>query len=227
MQISQGKYVGQVMSQKGQLKAIQLETADGKLTIKLPRALRAIAQQELTIGNSLRVWTSTEKKSTADNKDSKKQSKLSAIQIIPLEPRADVSATSTPKTTAKSTSEKLGERPNKVNKKLAKKKKAKDKKSKASKRKASKDKASKVADITVQLCQKKNCCKKGGDELWEAFETAQKRTHKEQGGSFKLKAVGCLGGCKRGPNLRVMPRNTKHYHVRPKEIAELLAKHGA
>ncbi|MEO0806069.1 MAG: (2Fe-2S) ferredoxin domain-containing protein [Cyanobacteria bacterium J06643_4] len=88
-------------------------------------------------------------------------------------------------------------------------------------------KSKKSKPLTVQLCQKKNCCKRGGDRLWEAFETRAKQGKATQQRTLKVQAVGCLGGCKKGPNLRVLPDNVKHYHVQPDEIDKLLARHNA
>ena len=77
--------------------------------------------------------------------------------------------------------------------------------------------------LTVQLCQKKNCCRKGGDELWLAFEAAaQKASTSTEMKDFKLEAVGCLGGCKNGPNIRLLPANIKHRSVKPSDIKSLV-----
>jgi len=80
--------------------------------------------------------------------------------------------------------------------------------------------------VTVQLCQKKNCCRRGGDKLWIAFEEAAEAMNEAQKKVvFQVKAGGCVGGCKRGPNLRFLPDNVKHYHVQPAAVTQLLRKH--
>lgn len=85
------------------------------------------------------------------------------------------------------------------------------------------DKAKKVKPLTVQLCQKKNCCKKGGDELWLAFKAAAKAASADESArDFKLEAVGCLGGCKNGPNIRLLPANIKHRSVKPSDIEQFV-----
>ncbi|MGD1899608.1 MAG: (2Fe-2S) ferredoxin domain-containing protein [Phormidesmis sp.] len=83
-------------------------------------------------------------------------------------------------------------------------------------------KKKKIKPMTVQLCQKKNCCKRGGTKLWETFGATEQSST-----PFKLEAVGCLGGCKRGPNIRFLPDNVKHYHVQPEQVERLLAEHQA
>lgn len=121
-----------------------------------------------------------------------KSKKLLALQLIPLTPQATLQLAERPATPQKA-------------------------KSKA-KQKAKTAKAS----LTVQLCQKKNCCKRGGDDLWQDFE---KRSAGQQ--DFKLEAIGCLGGCKRGPNIRLLPDNIKYRHVQLEDVGEILQRHGA
>lgn len=188
MKIIQGRYLQKIESGKGKLKAIVLKTGEGEQTVKLPKPLRAIAQQELTPGEPVRIWVES---SEEGKDDAKKPSKLRAIQLIPLSPKARASVPSETQAAAKAT------------------------KSKKSKSKKS------TSQLTVQLCQKKNCCKRGGDALWTAFEAAN-----DPEKNFQLEAVGCLGGCKKGPNIRLLPENIKRYHVQPAEVDALLQRHG-
>jgi NADH:ubiquinone oxidoreductase subunit E len=55
--------------------------------------------------------------------------------------------------------------------------------------------------LPIRLCTKKKCWKNGGKELWYGLE----REIDESGltGVVRLKAVGCLDNCKRGPNLEI------------------------
>ncbi len=186
MEVLQGRYLKPIESGKGKLKGLQLETDEGVQTVYLPKSLRAIAQQELTLGKPLRIWVEIDGKS-------KKQKRL-ALQLIPLTPQATVQVAERP------------ERPKKANQL-----KVKQTKAKAAK-----------APLTVQLCQKKNCCQRGGDHLWQDFEKRSADQH-----SFSLEAVGCLGGCKRGPNIRLLPDNVKYRHVQPEDVNEILQRHGA
>lgn len=191
MKISQGKYVKAIRSDGGKLQALKLKTAEGNQTIQLPKTLRKIAEQELTVGDLLRVWSIDTRK----NKQSKKKPKLQALQLIPLSPKEAIAAIE-----EKAIEEKAVEE--KVEKKKAAKK------------------------VVVQLCQKKNCCRRGGDKLWNAFETAAaKANNAQEKVIFQVKAGGCVGGCKHGPNLRFLPANVKHYHVQPAAAEKLLKKH--
>ncbi len=181
MEVLQGRYLKPIESGKGKIKGVQLETTAGVQTVYLPKSLRAIAQQELVLGEPVRIWADLDGKS--------KKQKLLARQLIPLTPRSTV----------------LAERP--------------DRSKKADQTKA---KQTAKAPLTVQLCQKKNCCQRGGDDLWQDFE---KRSADQQ--SFRLEAIGCLGGCKRGPNIRLLPDNVKYRHVQPEDVNEILQRHGA
>ncbi len=186
MEIIQGRYLQKIESGKGKLKAIVLKTGEGEQTIKLPKPLRAIAQQELTLNEPVRAWV----ESPEQGKNAKESPELCAIQIIPLSPKARASMPLETESTAKAKSKKLT-----------------SKKS--------------TPQLTVQLCQKKNCCKRGGDALWTAFEAA----NDPAGKNFRLEAVGCLGGCKRGPNIRLLPENVKYHNVQPAEVDALLQRH--
>lgn len=182
MEVLQGRYLKPIESGKGKLKGVQLETDKGVQTVYLPKSLRAIAQQELTPGEPIRIW--------ADLEGKPKKQKLLALQLIPLTPQATIQLTDRP----------------------------------ARSKKADQTQAKQTAkaSFTVQLCQKKNCCRRGGDALWQDFE---KRIADQQ--SFKLEAIGCLGGCKRGPNIRLLPDNVKYRHVQLEDVNEILQRHGA
>ncbi|MGD1867481.1 MAG: (2Fe-2S) ferredoxin domain-containing protein [Phormidesmis sp.] len=194
MNVLQGRYLKPVNSKGGKLKGLKIKTDSHTQTVYLPKDLRAIALQELSLGDPLRVWTETKKKS---------RSSLWALQLIPLAPKAAIT---------QSQSNLDHPKPEKSDSK-----KSRDKTVKKSKKKKGSKKT------TVQLCQKKNCCKRGGTQLWSTFESAKDTAAAK---SFKLEAVGCLGGCKHGPNLRFLPDNVKHYHVQPEDVDKLLAKYG-
>ena len=192
MNIIQGRYLQKIESGKGKLKAIVLKTPQGKQTVQLPKSLRAIAQAELILGEPVRVWVAHSEKGAAKKSSKKQPTLLCATQLIPLSPKARVSAPLASESAPSA---------------------AKTKKSKKSKKSKQQP--------TVQLCQKKSCCQRGGDDLWTAFEAA---SHAQK--SFQIEAVGCLGGCKNGPNIRLLPENVKYRHVQPAEIDALLQRHG-
>ncbi|MEL6555956.1 MAG: (2Fe-2S) ferredoxin domain-containing protein [Cyanobacteria bacterium J06621_11] len=206
MDVLQGRYFKEIKSKNGRLKGLKIKTADGTQTIYLPKPLREIAQEELALGDSVRVW------STAGKKEGKSQSKKRyATGLIPLSPKTKLKLNQ------------IGTEDAKLDKTKSEQTMAKKTKSKQNK---SKKKTKKTAGkpVTVQLCQKKNCCKKGGSLLWQKFEQQQVESASSKS-PFKLEAVGCLGGCKRGPNIRFLPNNVKHYHVQPGDVTKLLKKY--
>ena len=77
----------------------------------------------------------------------------------------------------------------------------------------------------ILVCQKSDCCKRGGKAVYQALETALD----ERGLSDRvdIKKTGCLKHCKAGPNLVFMPSKTRHSRIRPAEVAELVDKHFA
>lgn len=219
MKILQGRYIAGIEAtnrkgiSKGALKAVRLETDHGEQTIRLSKSLGAIAQQELILNEPIRIWAVADAQKTKSQlsskpaKNKKLTEKLKAVAIVPLSPksRLDESAHDLADELA---ADAEARNPKKI--------------------------APRPHQLTVQICQKKNCCKRGGDKLWQAFE--QKTGEQPSDISnisaaqaaaqpFKLKATGCLGGCKRGPNIRIMPANVKYYHVQPADISDLLARH--
>ncbi|MEL6158869.1 MAG: (2Fe-2S) ferredoxin domain-containing protein [Cyanobacteria bacterium J06554_11] len=211
MQVLQGKYLEQVTSKKGNIKALKIETPEGVYTIYLPKALSVIVKQELVLGDMLRVW------SIAKGTDTAKRQR--ALQIIPLHPQTSLPAFAC-ELTNELTETAVNQADDARSPEKSKRKKSKRGKSERGK---SKKKAAKK-QMTVQLCQKKNCCKKGGTKLWQTFEQVANSNSLDQP-TFALEAVGCLGGCKKGPNLRVLPANIKYYHVQPDDVEALLSSH--
>lgn len=59
-------------------------------------------------------------------------------------------------------------------------------------------KPSACAKCPIRVCSKKNCWKSGGKELWAHLEKRIAEEGLED--VVELKAVGCLGNCKRAPN---------------------------
>lgn len=192
MEILQGQYLNGLTTNKGHLKALQIQTDKGLQTVRLSKLLRAIAQQELTLGDTVRLWVvAAPKKQKELNKRSKKvktkakdlsatRQVWKAIQLIPLSPQLTVTNTKPQQ-----------------------------------------------AVLTVQVCKKKNCCRRGGTALWAALKTRQTSPESSNASTdFRVEPIGCLGGCKRGPNIRILPGNVKYRNVQPAELDQILQKHG-
>lgn len=76
--------------------------------------------------------------------------------------------------------------------------------------------------VTVFVCQKSNCCKKGGDKV----KARLKALVKEAGlkGEVRVVGSGCLDRCKEGPTVMVCPANDLYCGVKPGEAGELLER---
>ncbi len=78
---------------------------------------------------------------------------------------------------------------------------------------------------TILVCQKSDCCKRGGAQVCAALEkNLHDRGLQEQ---VTLKGTGCLKQCKAGPVLVVMPDKTRYTHVDASEIPTIIDKHFA
>ncbi|MDM7326391.1 MAG: (2Fe-2S) ferredoxin domain-containing protein [Thermosynechococcus sp. Uc] len=66
----------------------------------------------------------------------------------------------------------------------------------------------------VLMCQKSSCCHRGAKELWQELE-AQRLP-------ITLKATGCMGECKRGPAVVVLPHKKRLTHATVQQIRELV-----
>ncbi len=64
----------------------------------------------------------------------------------------------------------------------------------------------------IRICTKKNCWRNGGRELWTTLE--KKIEAAGLSDSVRLKAVGCMDHCKRGPNAEFGGRDFHHCSTR-------------
>lgn len=76
---------------------------------------------------------------------------------------------------------------------------------------------------TILVCQKSDCCKRGGIEVCQALQ----KTLRDRGleDIVTIKGTGCLKQCKAGPNIVMMPDKTRYSQVHPDEIPAILDKH--
>jgi len=75
---------------------------------------------------------------------------------------------------------------------------------------------------TILVCQKADCCKRGGKAVTEALQAALGDRQLTE--YVAIKGTGCMKRCKDGPNI-VMPDKTRYSGIRPNEIAPLLERH--
>ncbi len=76
---------------------------------------------------------------------------------------------------------------------------------------------------SIQVCQKSDCCKRGGTAIWAVLEAElERRGLSEQ---VKLRGTGCMKQCKAGPNVVFLPDKAHYSSVKPQQIFQLLEQH--
>lgn len=70
----------------------------------------------------------------------------------------------------------------------------------------------------IRICTKKNCWRNGGRELWTTLEMKIETAGLSD--AVRLKAVGCMDHCKRGPNAEFGGRD--FHHCSPRTADEIL-----
>ncbi|MBD2054751.1 (2Fe-2S) ferredoxin domain-containing protein [Oculatella sp. FACHB-28] len=76
----------------------------------------------------------------------------------------------------------------------------------------------------ILVCQKSDCCKRGGRAVSQALEQAL--SDRDLADQVTIKGTGCMKQCKAGPNI-VMPDKTRYSRIRPQDIPDLVDKHFA
>ncbi|MEC4984116.1 MAG: (2Fe-2S) ferredoxin domain-containing protein [Oscillatoria sp. PMC 1068.18] len=79
------------------------------------------------------------------------------------------------------------------------------------------------AKASILVCQKADCCKRGGRAVYHAIE-ANLRSHELQD-QVTIRATGCLKQCKSGPNVVFMPDKARYSNVHPAQIPALISEH--
>lgn len=74
----------------------------------------------------------------------------------------------------------------------------------------------------ILVCQKSDCCKRGGRALVEALQA--ELDDRGLADQVAIKPTGCMKQCKAGPNL-IMPDKTRYSRIRSNDVPDLLEKH--
>jgi NADH:ubiquinone oxidoreductase subunit E len=64
-------------------------------------------------------------------------------------------------------------------------------------------KQSKVSPITIQVCSKSSCHKRGSDQMCMALQAMIQKQHLQN--TVSIEKVGCIKECKHAPNVRIKP----------------------
>jgi (2Fe-2S) ferredoxin len=75
---------------------------------------------------------------------------------------------------------------------------------------------------SILVCQKSDCCKRGGRALVAALQA--ELADRGMGDQVSIKGTGCMKHCKSGPNL-VMPDKTRYSRIQADDVPALLDKH--
>ncbi|MCM1982353.1 (2Fe-2S) ferredoxin domain-containing protein [Lyngbya confervoides] len=74
--------------------------------------------------------------------------------------------------------------------------------------------------IRVAVCHKSNCCRKGAREVAEALRSAV--TQNDWDHQVSIQPAKCLGRCKAGPVVMVLPGKKRYSSVKPRQVERLL-----
>ncbi|WP_299489283.1 (2Fe-2S) ferredoxin domain-containing protein [Acaryochloris sp. IP29b_bin.137] len=75
----------------------------------------------------------------------------------------------------------------------------------------------------IRICQKSSCRKRGSKQVLSALNSALQSSGQDK--DIQLQAMGCIGKCKAGPNLVVLPDKARYTKVKPKNITQILRQH--
>jgi len=77
--------------------------------------------------------------------------------------------------------------------------------------------------LTIQVCQKGGCRKRGGAKVWAALQ--QEIEARKAGSTICLEATGCQKNCKQGPNICLGPKSVRYSRVQTSQVPVILEKH--
>ncbi len=77
--------------------------------------------------------------------------------------------------------------------------------------------------IVLKICTESDCMKRGGRELCKILD--REVHHGSQTQPITVKGTGCMGKCKTGPHLVVMPEKVTYSQVKSQDIPDILMRH--
>lgn len=80
----------------------------------------------------------------------------------------------------------------------------------------------KIKPATILVCQKSDCCKRGGNAVTKALQAELSNRGLTE--EVAIRGTGCMKRCKAGPNV-VMPDKSRYSRIRPEEVAALVDQH--
>ena len=209
-QVLRGQYTGPMRSAKGKIKGLILHAAEGEVAVKLPKYLRPMLVRELQPGTWVQVWA---------YRDDDRWRGLNLIPWPATEvPQALKDALAESATVVGKNVDAL---PSLVpaQDSLADQNLPLSTKHESQQLSSTKPAATKPA--CIQVCRKGKCFRQGGQHILQALQSEVEINPDLQ--HITVEGTGCMGACKQGPNLRVMPQKKMHSRVTPDRAIALLA----
>lgn len=75
---------------------------------------------------------------------------------------------------------------------------------------------------TILICKASSCWKRGGAQIHQRLQEAVEREGAQA--PFQIQTVGCMGRCKSGPNVKILPDRITLRRVDPQQVESLLAR---
>lgn len=200
----QGQFLGFAAHDGYKLKYIRLGTHTGEYCIKIPKEERSTLYRTLVPGSLVRVVGDREfclKKGTT---------KFKAYQIIPAHAEAGAAKPSVQFTPAQFTPAQFT--PTQFPPSIA----------PIAPVSPVADREPTTKKAAILVCQKSDCCKRGGKALMDALKS--EIGDRGLADEVVIKPTGCMKRCKAGPNL-VMPDKTRYSHIKAEAVPDLLDKH--
>lgn len=210
----EGLFLDLVVKDGYKLKGLMVETGDGEIYIKLSKELRYRFNWNLAKGSLIKV-SGTKKVNTKTGAVKFKAERimgiasqgiglglselgLSKVELAPVEFLQAASVVYQPPQSTKMNSPKMN----------------------SPKMNSQKTNSQKTKPVTILMCQKSDCMKRGGKSVCAALQAEINKQNLD--GQVVVKATGCMKNCKKGVNL-VMPDKTRHSCVRSQDVPRLIA----
>ncbi|MEY3299300.1 MAG: hypothetical protein RLZZ597_2560 [Cyanobacteriota bacterium] len=228
--VLRGRYGELLRSSKGKIKGLILHAAEGEVAIKLPKYLRPMLVRELQPGAWVQVWASRE------------DDRWRGMNLIPW-PETEVpqalkdalvqSATVTGQEVVgqavvgkhvdalPSLTQVQDDLPSQESQLSTKHESQKYGSPTYGSPKLSSKQSATTKPACIQVCRKGKCFRQGGQRILQAIQSEVEANPDLQ--HITVEGTGCMGACKQGPNLRVMPQKKMHSRVTPDRAIALLA----
>jgi (2Fe-2S) ferredoxin len=191
----EGRFLGFV-AEGYKLKLLRLATASGEYTIKLPKELRSLLYRTLTPGEWVQV--------VGYQKFDKGRVKFKAERVVPISVQSVQSDQQ--QSGIQSTQSAIHPIPQRGQLSHI----------------VPAQPPARTKPATILVCQKSDCCKRGGAALMKALKT--ELADRGLTDQVSLCGTGCMKQCKAGPNL-VMPDKSRYTRIQATEVPALLDEH--